>query len=378
MRLRAVALVAAAVLAQGRGAGGSEVLGYAIRVEAGAEHDSNPARLETVAGASPARPIVPSPALRLVTAADLHAGIGRGHVLSISGGLAGKRFFQAEARAEDLIIAEAGARFQLRPGPGWGLGLDAGYYDVFQRAGSLGEARDFRSATPSLRIEHASALGSFALGAGWRWFTFKPEPTFDFSGPTVMAAFNHMLAGDPAGATASVEWALAAGAGLEFRNFAVASCQSLDRCPPLETDGSDLRRDRFWSAHIDVSRTGALLLGGGLFLGANESSSYGESLWRLAASVRAVWLLPWQFSLATRGDLVATRYREAVPVGHNAITGTFVSIEEEGRSTVRLELVRPLGSRLELGARYTFYVQASVSPVKYQRQLVLLYLAFAR
>jgi hypothetical protein len=371
MRLRAVALVAVAVMVQGRGARGAEVLGYGLRLEAGAEHDSNPARLETVSGIPAARPIVASPALRLVTAGDLNARLGQAHLLSISGGLAGKRFLETDAQAEDLVIADARLALQLRLHPRWGLGLDAGYYDVFQRARSLGDARDFRSATPSLRVEHVVGAGSITLGGGWRWFTFKPEGSFDFRGPTVMAQVRHSLVGDPA------QWDFAAGAGLELRRYEIGRCRSIDSCPPPA--GTELRQDRFWSGHIDVSRTGALLLGAGLFVGANDSNSYGESLWRLAASARAVWLLPWQLSLAARGELVATRYREAVPVGHNAMTGTFVSVEEEGRSTARLELVRPLGSLLELGARYSFYIQApGAGPVRFQRQIVLVYLAVAR
>jgi hypothetical protein len=57
MRLRAVALVAVVVSVHRpgavRAADGAQLLGYGLRLEAGAEHDTNPARLERVAASRP-------------------------------------------------------------------------------------------------------------------------------------------------------------------------------------------------------------------------------------------------------------------------------------------------------------------------------------
>jgi hypothetical protein len=383
MRLRAVVLVAVlltvgvdVVVGAGRGlAHAGELLGYGLRLEAGVEHDSNPARLEEVAGVPGARTIEGSPALRLVSTADFAAALGR-QVLSLGGGLAAKRFLLSGAQAEDLLIADARAGTRFRLGERWGLAVGAGYYDVFQRADGLGDARDFRSITPSLRIERELAGGVLAAGAGWRWFSFKPESSFDFHGPTGQASYHRSLTGDAAeGARPAAQWDFGAGASVEDRWFDVRRCLSLGSCPGPASSAS--RRDRFWAGQLDVSRTSTVLLGAGLMFGFNDSNSYGESLWRLTASGRAVLLLPWQLSLSARGELVVTRYRDAVPVGYNAMTGRFVSIEDEGRSNLRLELVAPLG-KLELGARYTFYGQMPGGGlVEFRRQIVLLYLAVA-
>jgi hypothetical protein len=378
MRLRAVALAAAVVSVAGSGQGrvaGAQVLAYGLRLEAGAEHDSNPARLETISGLPNDRAIVSSPALRLVTSGDIAAMFGGGHLLTLAAGVAGKRFIQPSAQPEDLIIAEGRAGMSYRLSDQWLLGLQTGYYDVFQRAQSLNDARDFRSLTPGLRLEHLRGNASIALGAGWRFFAFKPEPAFDFMAPTAEASYRQSLRTDTSDpATPGAQWDFAAALSLEARRFEVGRCASLSSCPaPV---GSQLRRDRFWAARLDASRTGALLLGAGLVLGLNDSNSYGESLWRLVGLVRAVVLLPWQLSLAARAELVGTKYPEAVPVGHNARTGMFVSVEDEGRSALRLELVRPLGSAVELGARYTFYTQTpGAGPVRFQRQVVLVYAA---
>jgi hypothetical protein len=386
MRLRAVALaaVAAGTLAArpARAADGVQLVGYSLRVEAGAEHDSNPARLERVAGVPPDRAIVASPALRLVSAGDLAAALGERSLVTVSAALAGKRFLATSAQPEDLIIAEARAAFSQRLGERWAVGLGAGYYDVFQRAQSLNDARDFRSVIPTLRLERGLGDGSIGLGGGWRWFVFKPERSFDFSGPTAEASYRQTFASPPAAEGAEptspgAQWDLTAGLGVEDRRFQVGRCRSLDTCPA--PPGTEARRDRFWTAHAEATRTGALLLGAGLLVGLNDSNSYGEGLLRLIASLRGAVLLPWQLSLSGRVELVATRYREAVPVGHNGTTGMFVSVEDEGRSALRLELVRPLTAAVELGARYTFYAQTPAGgPVTFQRQLFLIYAAFLR
>jgi hypothetical protein len=371
MRLRAVALVAVN-LASASPAGAGELLGYGLRLEAGVEHDSNPARLENVEGVSGARPIPGSPALRLVSGADASAALGA-VTLSLSGGLAGKRFLLTDAQLEDLVIAEARAGASLPLHRLWELGLGAGYYDVFQRADGLGDARDFRSVTPSLRLACNLPSASLALGGGWRWFRFKPEAAFDFQGPTVLAGYRQTVTPHAAEGPGA-QWDLSAGASLEDRRFSVGRCLSLQSCPG--PPGTELRHDQFWAGHLDVTRTGALLLGGGLLLGLNRSNSYGESLWRLAVSGRVVALLPWRLSFSARGELVATRYQDAVPVGYDAMTGTFVSVEDEGRSTLRLEVVRPLGAAFDLGARYTFYSETpGAGPVEFRRQVFLLYLA---
>ena len=53
------------------------------------------------------------------------------------------------------------------------------------------------------------------------------------------------------------------------------------------------------------------------------------------------------------------------------------SIEDESRSTFRIELARLIEGRFELGARYVYYTSAPTSgALEYRRQTALLYLAF--
>jgi hypothetical protein len=56
-----------------------------------------------------------------------------------------------------------------------------------------------------------------------------------------------------------------------------------------------------------------------------------------------------------------------------------ISIEDESRSTLRIELARPLSANVEIGTRYTLYTSApSSGPLDFRRQTVLLYLALLR
>src|SRR2546423_7877572 len=128
-----------------------------LRVELGAEYDTNPGRLEEVQGSASA-PIAGSPLGRFVTAADVAATVGV-HSLALSAGLAGKGFTRSAAEREDVLVAESSAGWTVRAAGRTSVGLSGAYYDVFQRSGVT--ALDFRSLGPALRLEQG--LGSGGL-----------------------------------------------------------------------------------------------------------------------------------------------------------------------------------------------------------------------
>ena len=126
-----------------------------------------------------------------------------------------------------------------------------------------------------------------------------------------------------------------------------------------------------------MTRTTAFLLGAGAALHLNQSNSYGEGLVRGVFHLRAVVPLPWALSLSSRADLVATHYWNSQVLGQDPNAGApLVSIEDENRSTLRVEVARPLAQGFEIGARYVFYSSfPSRGSVDYRRQTALLYLA---
>ena len=231
-------------------------LRYGLRLEAGVEHDSNPARLEKVEGsATPTE----------VTAAHRPCGwcrrwtwrcsTGGGHLFSVAVEAAGKRFLEAGAQHEDLLLIDGRAGRGLRARRAqraWGCSV--AHYDVFQRA--AGAARGPRLpldvAVAALRAPPRPGAGSPG-GGGWRWFAFKPERAFDFQAPTAFAVLpadagrRRWRSPAPSGTGAS---APASRTGASARAAASAGAA----CPP--TVPADRRRDRFLAATADVNRTG--------------------------------------------------------------------------------------------------------------------------
>jgi len=82
-------------------------------------------------------------------------------------------------------------------------------------------------------------------------------------------------------------------------------------------------------------------------------------------------------SLSLRGELVATRYRDPLTFSQPVAGLPSASIEDESRSTFRIDVARLFEGRFELGARYVYYTSAPASAaVGFRRQTALLYIAF--
>jgi hypothetical protein len=366
---RAALLALAGVASSG--AARADPARYELRAEVGAEYDSNPGRAEAVDGLPASPPIQGSPLGRVVLAGDVAGTIASRHALSLSLGLAGKGFTRSLARSEDVLVAQATAGWAVLVGGRTSVGLTGSYYDVGQRRTTA--ARDFRSLTPALRLDQTlGAFGQLSIGAGYRWFTYKPEPDFDFGGPTFFALYRHLVPAEEPGAA---DWEWSGGLSAEVRRFAGVRCTGIDACPGPPTAGQ--RRDQFFVAHLEATRTGTFLAGAGLAADGNASNSYGEAVIRGLVHVRAVVSLPGDVLLSGRAELVAARYRDAVPLARSMVPGTpQTTIEDERRSTLRLEAVRPLSRHVDLGVRYTFHTnEIAAGPVRFRRQTFLLFVA---
>jgi hypothetical protein len=349
---------------------------YDVRVELGTEYDTNPDRAEQITNYTPPLPQAgPSPLARLVASGNWSSAIGKSGALALSGAMAGKRFVDQDARGDDVLVAQAGANGTLRVAGRTVLGLAGSYYDAFQR-GPI-DRRDFRSLAPTLRIEQGFARAAqITLGGGYRWFTFKPDDNFSFAGPTAFLTARQMFPGSLERGEADWEWT--AGASLEWRGFEGIACAN-ESCT-AESSPEPHRLDRFWISQIELTRTTTFLLGAGAALHLNQSNSRGEGLVRGVFHLRAVVPLPWELSLSSRADLAATHYWNSLllaQVAQDPNAGApLVSVEDENRSTLRIELARPLARGFEIGARYVFYTSFPGSgSVDYRRQTALLYLA---
>ena len=368
-----------------------EALRWDLRAELGGEYDSNVHRSEIVrgAGSSPAAApmapaIVGSPLARAAISGHLSDAVGRGQRLMLSATLAGKLFTAAAARDEDVAIADSGGRWQLALGADTAIGAQALYYEAFQRtSGDAGPGenagenrRDFRSLTPTVHFDRRLTGNTVLVAAaGYRWFVFKPNLDFDFTAP--VGALDLRWSREPIDdGAASADWELTAGASAERRAFEGRAISSNPTTPP---PAPPLRRDTFLVGHLELTRVGAVLIGAGYALHWNDSNSYGESLTRHLATLRFATALPFDSYLAARAELILAQYRDPVAIAQGAMPGTLLSIEDENRSSLRVDLSRALADRVLLLARYTLYANelGVSSPVaRYRRQTAMLSLAF--
>jgi hypothetical protein len=370
MRLRIVAIFGFCLWGLGSRAR-AEQARYDWRIEDGLEYDTNPSRAESIAGGD-LQPASPASLLtRLVTSGSFSAALGESNVLAVSGALGGKWFVDGGARADNVQVVQGSASDSLQLGRRTQAALSCAYYDVYQRRSF--DLPDFRSTAPSLRLDQGLGKSVLvSLGGGYRWFDFKPDGTYSFASPTAFVAIRHTLPGDLL--TGGADWEWSAGGSVEERNFDGPACTA-GGCG--DQAGVPRHRDRFWIGHAEFSRTGNWLFGLGAALHVNQSNSYGEALLRGLFHARAVIPLPWNLSLSARGEIVATRYADPLTFVQPVAGLPSASIEDEARSTFRVELARLVEGSFELGARYVYYTSAPTSgALGYRRQTLLLYLAF--
>ena len=362
---------------------------YTLRAEVGLEYDSNAHRTEIIAGADNP-PIVASPLERLVLAGTLSDQVADGQMLTLGATAAGKIYDAPAATDESVAIAQSSIAWAKTLGPRATLTLAGTYYEAFQAPAKnlvdASERRDFRSAASTVQLGWVPAERfDLSVIAGYRNFLFKPDRDDDFNAPTAAAELRWTRQiGD-------ADWEVSTGATFEHRTFGgpalTTDCaQELAGIPNQGVPacaGPDTRHDDFVMGHLDLLRVGEVLSGAGYALLYNRSNSYGETVLRHMATARFAAPLPGGFTLAARGELLLAFYKQPMVVGQQPAAGnTFSSVESidnENRSSVRVDLSHELGDSLRLVARYTFYVNelANASPISYQRQTLLLSLTGA-
>jgi hypothetical protein len=380
------ALVAIALLAmtgvaraQSGGDGGPpDTERYTLRAELGVEYDSNAHRTEVVAGAvNP--PLVGSALERLVLAGTLSDVVADGQMITLGATAAGKIYDANAASDEDVAIAQSSLAWAKAFSPRATLTLAGAYYEAFQAEASnpvdAAEQRDFRSLAPTAQIGWIPAPGfDLSLSAGYRWFVFKPDRDDNFTAPTAAAELRWTRPADE-----EADWEASTGAAYEHRSFGGPAL--VISCPPsvpagLACSGPDQRQDQFLMTHVELQRTGHVLIGVGYAFHYNLSDSYGETVMRHFLTARFAAPLPGGLTLAARGELLYAHYPQGTPIGTIAVGNSFSSvesIEDENRSSVRVDLSRDLTEQLRLVARYTFYVNELGNPqISYLRQTILL------
>jgi hypothetical protein len=297
---------------------------------------------------------------------------------------AGKIYDVPAATDENVAIAQSSIAWAKTLGSRATLTLSGAYYEAFQAPAKnlvdASERRDFRSVASTVQLGWVPAERfDLSIIAGYRNFLFKPDRDDDFNAPTAAAELRWTRQ------ISDADWEVSAGTAFEHRIF---GGPALLACPLAITGsggeglfacaGPDTRHDDFLMSHLDLLRVGAELWGAGYALLYNRSNSYGETVIRHIATARFAAPLPGGLTLAARGELLLAFYKQPVIVSQQLAPGnTFSSVESidnENRSSVRVDLSHDLGDRLRVVARYTFYANeiANASPISYQRQTLLL------
>lgn len=372
--------IACALLALGFGAADARAEVVGASAEVGAEYDSNVHRsVEASDGSAPAP--VGSALGRFVVGWSAADRIGDVQDVAFSLLGAAKAFVAPAARGENIAVVETSGLWRLAVGPRTRLALSGAYYEAIQ-AGTRaehnvsGNARDFRSLTPSLRLSRAvGAAGMLSAAGGYRFFTYKPLDSYDFGAPVLGVDYRFATETDDEAA----EWEIVVGAGVEWRRFTgtrllASSCGGAP-CG-IEDPAGTHHQDLFWTGRVEVTRTATVLVGAGYALHWNDSNSYAHSVVRHVASVRATAPLPFGFYLAGRAELVYVPAAYRVVLAVAGPTGqTSASIDDENRTLGRVELTRDLGTRLQLIGRYTVYLNAFGASNTYRRHTGTLSLA---
>lgn len=353
-----------------------------LQLDLGLGYDSNANRAEVVAGA----PVIDTPTGSFFAQSTARGGLALRNGkngLRLSGLIGGKVFFNPDVQDQNQLVGQLTVEDRVRAARWLEVGLLADYYDVGQEAvappcavRSCDRHRDFRSGSALARLAFLDDPGELTLTGGYRGFQWKPDPTFDFQGgqATVLAAVR-LYAGPP-----EREHEIDLAASYHFERRLYAGLLELDTCGPGQplTDtcinfGSAARADWFHEAGVELTWVRAVLLSAAYSLQVNQSNSFGQSLVRHIVTAKLSARLFWQLYLTLKGQLLITRYLDPVLLDRQVNTQTFVTIEDENRNALIVDLERPVGHGFSVGARYSFYTnELGGTPASFQRHVAYL------
>jgi hypothetical protein len=358
------------------------VLKLALRLELGPEYDSNANRAEIVQGAMDADMPTGSFLVRTTGRGQLVWRSGR-NLLRGSALLGGKIFFSPDVQDQNTLVAQAGLEDRIQLHDAVQLSFGGDYYEAHQQTvittcsvRSCDRHRDFRSGTVATRLFFAGDGGQFALGGGYRGFQWKPDAAFDFHAALFDAGTFARFNVGPADREHELD--LSAGYRMERRFYNGVAEQN--NCPPGMLSDTCIgntgrgRADWFHEGTIDFTWVSKVLVGVGYALQFNRSNSFGQSLLRNIVTLKFSARLPWQLYVTLKGQLLINKYLDPVLLDRQVATQTFVSIEDENRNAVLVDVERPIGKTgVAVSARYSLYTnELSQAPVQFMRHVVYL------
>jgi hypothetical protein len=346
------------------------------------EYDSNANRAEVSASAPGEETDTPTGSFLIRTTARIGAQLQRGrHLLRASALAGGKVFFNDAVRDQNALVGQLTIEDRVSLTRRLDATLFIDYFDAFQQTvtacavRSCDRHRDFRSGTVGARLRVAGDPGEATVQAGWRGFQWKPDPAFDFHAPQLALSTVTRLRLGREGTSE-----LDLGSQYLFERRLYRGLQQLSTCPPgtAVSDtcieyGDTGRADWFQQAGLELTYVGPILASLSYGLQLTSSNSFGQSMLRQLVAVKLSARLPGQLYVTLKGQLLVNRTLDDVLLGRQVNSQTLVSIEDENRNALLVDLERPLGaSGVALGARYSYFTnELGAGPASFQRHVAL-------
>jgi hypothetical protein len=147
---------------------------------------------------------------------------------------------------------------------------------------------------------------------------------------------------------------------------------------PLVADARATRADWFHETSFEIGYLRSFLVTSGYALQFNQSNSYGQTLLRHIVTLRLAFPLPWRLYATVKAQVLVSKYFEPVPLVQRVNSQTFVSIEDENRNSVIVDLERAIGKTgVSVNARYSIFTnELGAGPAQFLRQVAYLGLTY--
>ena len=339
-------------------------------VEAGAEADSNVRRVETGPDETEA-PIVAG----LAQLGGHLAGRGTtGYGAWTLDGLGLLREVAAPSDTGESVAVVAGdARWDVAlPHRSARAFVRGDLYDVIS-LDQIESTRAFESAGAEVGIAADDGDRRVTITAGARDFTYKPDHDFDWSGPSlgvrVDAPLWHADGAEPRALDLTADYHLERRAftGLAFADGCMPGAAPDPTCYVPTTAH---RADLYHRALARLTYTGARVFSAGYELVVDDSTSYGDSVYRHRVLASATTGLGAHLIATAQAILELDQYPAPLLVARGIASQPFSSIDDDNRNMIAVMLGRRLVGAWSIEARWAYWANAfSSDAYSFRRQL---------
>ncbi len=356
---------------------------WKLSLEGGSEYDTNLHRVEVLEGEVGG--VDEGAVMRTAAHYQLAHSPKAGRLFTLDTIGTTKLFTVPEGQSENLGIVYASARYQQRVGQGRArLGVLGKYYEAFDIR-PFGEGvdpvvgRSFRTSEGELSLTLPSEdEDRVSLVAGIRDFVYKPDADFDWQGEHLGLRFATLFwLGDPdKDEAASVDLRAEYRVGMRdyrgaaFRNTCGADAMVVPSCfSPIAEKRSDLNHflvveGRYTGAHMFSLLYAAEVI---------DSNSYGQASVRHRVEAGVTTEAPGKIFLTGKAVVRFNRFIDPLLLARDVQSQTFVSIEDENRNSLRLDIARDMGENWGLEARLSLYSnEFATEVVSFRRQTAYL------